>query len=284
MITRELHPAIWWVWAGALAIAVARTNSVIFSGATVAIAALVVARKAEEVSSAPWVRSFRWALQLGIFIILFRVAIGVLIGVPSAGRTLITLPTVALPTWMAGVRVGGPIIQERVIATAREGLLLAAIIVVLAAASSLTNPHRLLRSLPVVVYEFGVTVVIATTLLPQLVTTVQRIREAQLLRGQSIRGLRSWKRLALPLLEESLSRSLELAAAMDARGYGISRRRSCYRASRWEWNEYIISGMAVVTLLSPLSGLALACLPLLLAPRIKSRSISHGLTVAAVPQ
>jgi energy-coupling factor transporter transmembrane protein EcfT len=39
--------------------------------------------------------------------------------------------------------------------------------------------------------------------------------------------------IAIPLLEESLSKSLQLAAAMDARGYGISRKRSRYRPQQW---------------------------------------------------
>ncbi|MBC7463953.1 MAG: energy-coupling factor transporter transmembrane protein EcfT [Actinobacteria bacterium] len=273
MITRELHPAIWWIWAGALAIALARTNNLLFSCTTVATISFVVARKAEDAINAPWVGSFRWALRLGIWIVLIRIIVGVLIGVPTIGRTLITLPTISLPTWMAGIRVGGAVTQERVIATAREGLMLASIIVVLAAASSLTNPHRLLRSLPVVVYEFGVAVVIATTLLPQLVTTVKRIRQAQRLRGQEINGPRSWKRLAVPLLEESLSRSLDLAAAMDSRGYGMSRRRSRYRATRWEWNEYAMIALAIITFIYPLTSIFLAALPLLLAPSLRRSQV-----------
>jgi energy-coupling factor transporter transmembrane protein EcfT len=44
--------------------------------------------------------------------------------------------------------------------------------------------------------------------------------------------------IAIPLLEESLSRSLQLAAAMDARGYGMSRRRSRYRPQPWLMRDY----------------------------------------------
>ncbi len=46
-----------------------------------------------------------------------------------------------------------------------------------------------------------------------------------------MRGIqrRGWVGIALPLLEESLARSLDLAAAMDSRGYGFSRQRSRYR-------------------------------------------------------
>ena len=71
---------------------------------------------------------------------------------------------------------------------------------------------------------------IATSLFPQLATSARRIRTAQKLRGFEKIELRS---IAIPLLEESLSRSLQLAAAMDARGYGISRKRSRYRPQPW---------------------------------------------------
>lgn len=267
---RDLHPVTWWIWAGAIAIALAQINHLLFSCAVVAMAALVVAKKSEYATNAPWARSFGWALRLGVWIVMMRVAVGVLIGVPSVGRTLFTLPTIPLPTWMAGIRLGGVVTQERVLATAREGIMLASIVVILAAASSLTNPHRLLRSLPVVIYEFGVAVVIATTVVPQLVSSVQRIRDAQRLRGQSLKGIRSWKRVALPVLEESLSRSLELAASMDARGYGISRRRSRYRATAWQLNEYVFAVSALICLIYPLYALIFVALPLYLAPNLRS--------------
>lgn len=269
MIERALHPIIWWVWAGAIAIALAQTNRFLFSCAVLALAALVVQKKSEDVTNAPWVRSFNWALKLGLWIVMIRVAVGVLIGVPSVGSPLMTLPTIPLPTWMAGVRIGGVVTQERVIATAREGIMLAAIVGILAAASSLTNPHRLLRALPVVIYEFGVAVVIATTVVPQLVASIHRIREAQRLRGQNLKSIKSWKKVALPVLEESLSRSLDLAASMDARGYGISRRRSRYRATKWQRNEYFIAFFALVSLIYPISALLLVALPLYLAPNLR---------------
>jgi energy-coupling factor transport system permease protein len=62
--------------------------------------------------------------------------------------------------------------------------------------------------------------VIALTFAPQLVTDAGRVRAAHRLRGQTSRGLGSLKRLAMPVLEGALDRSIELAAAMDSRGYG----------------------------------------------------------------
>ena len=241
----SLHPLTSWIWAGLLAIAVVRFQSTALTLLCVGAVAGLVFWLRED---APWGRSFSWTLKLAIWILLIRTVIGMLIGVPIPGNTVLTLPIVQLPSWMPGIRIGGAVTSERLTSAISEGILICAIILIFGAAASLTSPHRLLRTLPVYVYEFGVSIVIATSALPQLVTAASRIRQAQLLRGQSLRGFKSWKRIAIPLLEESLARSLDLAAAMDSRGYGISSKRSRYRPIKWSHLDslVIISTIAVV--------------------------------------
>jgi energy-coupling factor transporter transmembrane protein EcfT len=240
-----LHPLTWWIWAGLLAIAIIRFQSTVLTLLCVGVVAGLVFWLRED---APWGRSFTWTLKLSLWILIIRTVIGILIGVPIPGNTVFTLPIVQLPSWMPGIRIGGAVTSERLTSAISEGVLICAIILIFGAAASLTSPHRLLRTLPVYVYEFGVSLVIATSALPQLVTSVARIRQAQLLRGQSLRGFKSWKRIAIPLLEESLARSLDLAAAMDSRGYGISTKRSRYRPIKWSFLDslVIISAIAVV--------------------------------------
>ena len=85
-------------------------------------------------------------------------------------------------------------------------------------------------------------------MLPQIVTSVKRIRMAQRLRGQSTKGFTSWKRVAIPLLEESLARSLDLAAAMDSRGYGVSKKRSRYRPISWKLKDSVVVASALFVL------------------------------------
>jgi energy-coupling factor transporter transmembrane protein EcfT len=151
---------------------------------------------------------------------------------------------------MPGIRIGGAVTLERLSSSISEGIIICAILVVFGAAASLTSPHRLLRVLPVYVYEFGVSVVIATSVLPQLVSALSRIRMAQRLRGQKTHGVKAFKRIALPLLEESLARSLDLAAAMDSRGYGINKKRSKYRPIKWARVDaaIVLAGLAIVGL------------------------------------
>src|SRR5439155_6592875 len=80
--------------------------------------------------------------------------------------------------------------------------------------------RRLLKSLPSALYEIGVALTVALAFAPQAVTAVTRLRAARRLRGRADRGLRSLRGLAVPVLEGALDRSVDLAAAMDARGFG----------------------------------------------------------------
>jgi len=231
----------------AMAISVAHVHRVVFAIASVGVMGVIVLVQRENV---PWAQSFDLTLKVALWILLIRTFIGVSIGVPIPGTTLFALPRIYLPEWMPGIRVGGPVTSERLSSALTEGLIICAIIIIFGAAASLTSPHRLLRVLPIFMYEFGVSVVIATSVLPQLVTSVARIRQAQRLRGQSLKGLASYRRLAIPLLEESLARSLELAAAMDSRGYGLHRKHTRYRPIQWRLSDSLIvlSGLLIMGL------------------------------------
>ena len=79
-------------------------------------------------------------------------------------------------------------------------------------------------------------------------SAVARIRQAQRLRGQTVKGFKSWKRVAIPLLEEALAKSLDLAESMDSRGYGVSRKRSKYRPIKWRPIDFLVMGSAVIVL------------------------------------
>ena len=224
--------------------AVIATNSAWVAGFAIAVAAIAVHRFAED---APWAKSFWFSLRLGAIILVIRTVVGVLIGVPIPGTRLFSVPILPLPSWIAGIRIGGVVTQERLLSSIHEGLIIITVICLFGAAVSLTSPHKLLRVTPVVIYEFGVATVIATSALPQLVKSVGRIRRARTLRGDENP---SWRSIAIPLLEDSLSRSLELAAAMDSRGYGVSRKRSRYRPIAWQQidSAVVISALCALAL------------------------------------
>jgi energy-coupling factor transport system permease protein len=155
-----------------------------------------------------------------VLVIVIRVLVQVLFGAAVGTTTVLDLPGVALPTWMAGVRLGGDVTMESLLMALYDGLRLATILICIGAANSLASPTRLLKSVPAALYELGVSVVVALTFTPQLVSDVDRLRTTRRLRGRQSRGIRAITASAVPVLEGSLERSVTLAAAMDSRGYG----------------------------------------------------------------
>jgi energy-coupling factor transport system permease protein len=144
---------------------------------------------------------------------------------------LINLPQVPLPSWAAGVSIGGPVTLQAILAAVYFGLQLAVVLFCFGAANSLASPYRLLRCLPAVFYEAGVAVTVALSFTPAAVITVRRLRAARRLRGRPVRGIAGVRGMAIPVLEGTLDQALELAASMDARGYG-RHRQAAKRAGR----------------------------------------------------
>jgi energy-coupling factor transport system permease protein len=135
---------------------------------------------------------------------------------------LVHLPEVPLPDWVLGIHLLGPITQDGLLAGLYDGLRLGTIVVCVGAANALANPKRLLRSVPAALHEIGTALVVAVTMLPQLVDSARRVRAAQALRAGDSRRTGRLRRYLVPVLEDALERSLKLAAGMDTRGYGRS--------------------------------------------------------------
>ncbi len=216
-LPRWTHPGAWWVWALGLATAASRTTNPLLLGLIVAVAGWVVARRKPD---APWARSFSVFLKLGAVIVVLHVLMTVVVGSGVGSQVVVTLPEIPLPSWYAGVTIGGPVTVEELLQATYEGMLLAAMLACIGAANSLASPARLLASVPAALYEVGVAVVVAMTFAPQLVGDVARVRTARRLRGRPDRGLRALAGSVMPVLEGSLERAVDLAAAMDSRGYG----------------------------------------------------------------
>ena len=216
-LPRLLHPGAWWLWAAGLAVAASRTTNPLLLLLIVAVAAYVESARR---SPAPWARSFSVFLKLGLVVIAIRVVFQAIVAAPIGTTVLLTLPAVTLPDVMAGVRLGGAVTLESLVAALYDGMRLATILICVGAANSLASPARLLKAVPSALYEFGLSVVVAVTFAPQLVTDLDRLRTARRLRGRTVGGLRGTAAVALPVLEGALERSVTLAAAMDSRGYG----------------------------------------------------------------
>ncbi|HEY5249338.1 MAG TPA: energy-coupling factor transporter transmembrane component T, partial [Dermatophilaceae bacterium] len=212
-------------WAIGLAMAASRSTNPLLLAMIVAVAGYVVASRRELGAASP----FGAFLRLGLFVIGMRVVLSVLLGSGVPGNTvLFTLPEVPLPSGAAGVRLGGPVTLEGVLVAAYDGARLATVLACIGAANALASPRRLLRYVPATLYEVGTALVVALTYAPQLVEDARRVRAARRLRGHAGRGPRELARLAVPVLDSALERSLDLAASMESRGYG----RSVHRDDR----------------------------------------------------
>ncbi|QDQ11298.1 energy-coupling factor transporter transmembrane component T [Streptomyces spectabilis] len=216
--SNALHPGAWWLWALGLATAASRTTNPLLIGLLIGVAGYVVAARR---TSAPWARAYGAFVKIALFVIGIRLVFAVFLGSPIPGTHLIvTLPEVPLPDWAQGVRIGGRVTAEGVVFALYDGVRLAGLLICVGAANALASPARLLKSLPGALYEAGVAVVVAMTFAPNLIADVQRLRGARRLRGRPDRGVRGLLQVGLPVLEGALERSVALAAAMDARGFG----------------------------------------------------------------
>ena len=219
-LPRALHPIAWWIWALGLATAASRTTNPLLLCLILAVLAFVVANRR---GNAPWARAFKYYLLIALVVVAIRVVFRIVFGgdiVTLHMHVVVTLPHVPLPSWASGVQIGGPVTLEGTISALYDGLRLGTLLCCVGAANTLANPKRALRILPGALYELGAAVVVALSIAPQLVESVQRVRRARKLRGAQGGGLHALRGIAIPVLEDALDRSLKLASSMDARGYG----------------------------------------------------------------
>ena len=109
-LPRRLHAGAWWLWALGLAVAASRTTNPVLLALLVAVAGYVVAARR---SPTPWAKSFSAFLKLGLLVIGLRVVFQALFGTAIGGTTvLFRLPSLDLPGWAAGVRIGGAVTLE----------------------------------------------------------------------------------------------------------------------------------------------------------------------------
>jgi energy-coupling factor transport system permease protein len=183
---------------------------------------LMLVAAAAAVSYGVWSRraaATGWGafLRLGLILVAFTVLLQPLAS--SAGETVVA----TLPAWRLGPLVlGGPVTLESLVYGATRGLALAAVLLVLATFSAAVDPYRLVRATPRFLHRSAVALSIALTFVPQTLAAQREIREAMALRGHRFRGLRDLVPLFVALVAGGLERSIDLAEAMEARGFGAA--------------------------------------------------------------
>jgi energy-coupling factor transport system permease protein len=132
-----------------------------------------------------------------------------------------------------------------------QGLRLTAVALAFAAYALLLDHDRLVQAAGFA-RRSVLTVALATRLVPTLERDASGLVESLRGRGLEVRGVRGRARLLRPLLAGSLERALNLAEAMEARGYGLP---GATRATRPRWSALDRLALVVAAMLVALGAL-----------------------------
>jgi energy-coupling factor transport system permease protein len=161
-------------------------------------------------------------LLLAVGVIISRLVFKVVFNVHNSSEpTLLALPTFEVDLGFGDpVTILGNVSATTLLSATLDGTRLAAIILGIALAVTLAEPKKLLRSTPAALFEIGAAVSMAINLVPQLIKSYKRVKQAQKLRGITGR-VSAFAGTAIPVLEDAIDSSLTLAASMSSRGFGL---------------------------------------------------------------
>lgn len=230
--THEFHIASWSLWLCAAALAALGTRNPFYLALTIIVAALVgrdISRQTQPTSTNPdqtnthFVVSSTQQSLTGLWrvVIIITFAVAILKGLSyHIGATILF----TIPGWLPVI--GGPITLEGMVSAALDGVSLMAVLAVFAAFSTGADYYALLRSVPSAMHGAGLVTSIAITFVPQTIQRWSEIREAQSLRGHRVRRIPDLLPLIIPLLAGGMERSVNLAEAMESRGFSRATARN----------------------------------------------------------
>ena len=241
-----MNSLTWWIWSLALTISVLRTQNIAFYILVILIYAFVVRLRKNQDTYGD---SFKLAVQLAASALVIRLIFGVIIGTPLPGNIWLTLPQLHMPDWLAGIRIGGAITEQRIISVFTESITFALILLAFGAASSLSSPMKLIKMISGRIYLFGITLIIATSVMPQIVQSFKRVVAARRMRGLQKLSISNFRSVITPVLEESLERALDLSISMESRGFGQRVKPTRYRAEKFAGKDLGVMAISLYLLL-----------------------------------
>jgi energy-coupling factor transport system permease protein len=102
--------------------------------------------------------------------------------------------------------------------------------------------HSLVRLIPRAYYSLAIVISIAITFLPVTRRQLQLVIEAQAIRGKGMRGVGDYLALIMPVLENGLERSVQLAETLTARGFASAETEN--QSSRYQWGT--LAGLVLI--------------------------------------
>ncbi len=236
------HPLAWFLWT----VAAATTALILRNPLYLTLLLLAVwANYAAVEQSTAQAKSWRALLRVGALIWALTIPFNALM-LHQGEITLFRLPS----HWPL---IGGKVTLEAVAVGFASGYSLWALLGVFAVFNLAVDASQLLRYTPKFLEQAGVIIAIALTFIPQMIVSLQEIREAQRIRGHRFRRWRDQLPLVMPLLTTALERAIQLAESMEARGFGAE---GGDRQGRPMWAQWLIApGLGLL-----LSGLVLRAL------------------------
>ena len=122
-----------------------------------------------------------------------------------------------LPDWWPDF--GRVVTLEGLLSAGVDALQIVAVLATFMAFSAGADYYAILRATPQSMRQVGLVTSIALTFIPQTVMRFGEVREAQALRGHRIRRAGDLVPLVVPLLGGGIERSIDLAQAMESRGF-----------------------------------------------------------------
>lgn len=212
-----MHAAAWAAWVGmVMVLALVTTNPLYL--AIILLGVVLVAVLAPRTGTG--VAGFRAIALFGVSMFGLSLVIATING-NYGDHILFTVPGPEVPSWLGGLRLGGPVSAEGLAAAAIRGMAILALLLAFGVFNGAVSPQRVLRSTPAALFQASLVVTVGLTLLPASIDDLRRVREVRALRGAS-GGLRDLPSLVVPAVIGGLERSMRLAEAMEARGYGAA--------------------------------------------------------------
>ena len=190
----------------------------------------------------------------------------------------------SLPASIPGL--GGPYTLEALAFGFVGGITIAAAILAAAPFSLLLSAHDVVDSLPRFLSRSGAAIAASLSLVPTVGSTFVQVSEAQRMRGWRPRGPRSWAEVVVPVVLTSVEGSIQLAEAMEARGFG-SGPRTYVDPPRMQRRDWLVTAAAAAAVflfwLSAAAGWAApwAAYPTLSAPDLDIRPLVACLLLLA---
>ncbi len=212
-----MHTGAWIAWVTLVSVvALATTNPLYLAILLLCIVLVAVLAPRTETAAT----SFKVMLIFGCSMLVISVFIATING-NYGDHILFTVPGPEIPNWLGGLRLGGPVSAEGLVAACVRGMAILSIFLAFGVFNGAVSPHRVLRTTPGALFHASLVLTVGLTLLPASIEDLRRIREMRALRGAR-GGFRDLPALIVPAVINGLERSMQLAEAMEARGYAAS--------------------------------------------------------------